>query len=85
MPLLRNLTTKLKTAMSPSASPSSSPTSAPSPSGFEVLAGRRESHGFAMKRPETNPRVDSFVTDETSQAKQRRVSRFREELGLCEE
>jgi hypothetical protein len=84
MPILRNLTTKIKTAISPSSSPSSSPTS--SPSGFEVLQGRRETDGYTVTRPETNARVDSFMTEETSQAKQRRVSKFREELDFaCEE
>ncbi|KAH5214970.1 hypothetical protein HBI62_181510 [Parastagonospora nodorum] len=78
MPLLRNLTTKIKTAISPSSSPVASPTS--SPSGFEVLSGRREGDGYTVKRPETSARVDSFMTGEMSQAKARRVSRFREEL-----
>jgi hypothetical protein len=86
MPILRNLTTKIKTAISPSGSPVTSPTSSPSSSsGFEVLSGRRESDGFTVKRPETTARVDSFMTEETSQAKQKRVSRFREELGFDEE
>ncbi|OAK99877.1 hypothetical protein IQ06DRAFT_152246 [Phaeosphaeriaceae sp. SRC1lsM3a] len=80
MPILRSLTTKIKVAISPSASPSSSPTS--SPTGFEVISGRRESDGYTVKRPETSMRTDSFITDETAQAKQRRVSRFREELGV---
>jgi hypothetical protein len=84
MPTLRNLTTRLKTAISPSSSPTTSPTSATlSPtSGFEVLSGRREGDSFTVKRPETNARVDSFTIDETSQAKQKRVSRFREELDV---
>jgi hypothetical protein len=84
MPTLRNLTTRLKTAISPSSSPTTSPTSATSSptSGFEVLSGRREGDAFTVKRPETNARVDSFTTDETSQAKQKRVSRFREELDV---
>jgi hypothetical protein len=85
MPTLRNLTTRIKTAISPSSSPSTSPTSSPS-SGFEVLSGRREGDGFTVKRPETTARVDSFnMTDESSQAKQKRVSRFREELDVFQD
>jgi hypothetical protein len=85
MPTLRNFTTMIKTAISPSSSPASSPTSSPS-SGFEVLSGRREVDGYTVKRPETNARVDSFMTDDMSQTKHKRVSRFREELdGLSHE
>ncbi|KAH8724549.1 hypothetical protein GQ44DRAFT_251564 [Phaeosphaeriaceae sp. PMI808] len=99
MPLFSNLTTKIRTtfSISPSSSPSSSPTSSHPSTGFEVRAGRRES-GFVVKRPKTTDRVDSFMTDmmdETPNAsqesvdstpkKQRRVSRFREELSFEDE
>ncbi|KAL5121094.1 hypothetical protein ACEQ8H_000945 [Pleosporales sp. CAS-2024a] len=87
MPILRSLTTKIKTAISPSSSPTSPP---PSGGGFEVLRGRRE--GSAAKRPESSLRVDSFMADETAATaaaaaaaahmKQKRVSRFREELAF---
>jgi hypothetical protein len=86
MPLLRSLTTKIKTAISPSSSPTSPRETS---SGFEVLAGRKETDHYAVKRPETNARMDSFIIEESAQEwthkKQRRVSRFREELGLNEE
>jgi hypothetical protein len=78
MPILRNFT-----AITPSSSPVTSPTS--SASGFEVLGGRRESDNYMVTRPETSVRVDSFTNDEWAQKKQRRVSRFREELGGGEE
>jgi hypothetical protein len=83
MPILRNFTTKIKTAITPSSSPVTSPTS--TASGFEVLGGRRENDNYMVTRPETSVRVDSFTSDEWAQKKQRRVSRFREELGGGEE
>ncbi|KAF2031880.1 hypothetical protein EK21DRAFT_62300 [Setomelanomma holmii] len=93
MPILRNLTTKIKTAISPSTSPTTSPTRSQT-SGFEVVSGRREG-GMIVKRPETNERMDSFMTNSTSNASQesvdwsqrktRRISRFREELGAGDE
>jgi hypothetical protein len=95
MPILRTLTMKIKTAISisPSSSPTSSPTGSQT-SGFDVVSGRREG-GFTVKRPETSTRMDSFMTDGTSNASQesvdwsqkktRRVSRFREELGVGDE
>ena len=86
MPILRAITTKIKTAISPSSSPSSSPTSSTSStsSGFEVLSGRREG-GCTVKRAETQAREDSFMASResvVSNKKQKRVSRFREELGV---
>jgi len=97
---LRALTTKIKIAISisPSSSPNTSPTSATSAtSGFEVISGRREGSStasFAVKRPETQQRIDSFMTHETNSSQEsvewaqkgkRRVSRFREELGAGDE
>lgn len=50
---------------------------------------------MAVKRPETYPRMDSFMTDDSSASKenvnfvaktvQRRMSRFREELDAGDE
>jgi hypothetical protein len=87
MPLLRTLTTKIKTAISPSSSPATSPTSPQNQtSSFEVVGGRKEG-GITLKRPETHFRMDSFMTDvsntskvDLTENKQRRISRFREEL-----
>lgn len=99
---LRALTTKIKIAISispsssSSSSPNSSPTSpssatSPSSSGFEVLSGRRAGAAAAVKRPETQDRIDSYMTHETNssqesvewaQKSKKRVSRFREELGV---
>ncbi|KAF1844058.1 uncharacterized protein K460DRAFT_368927 [Cucurbitaria berberidis CBS 394.84] len=92
MPLLRTLTTKIKTVISPSASPTSSAESSPtSPqvSSFEVVNGRKEG-AMAIKRPETYPRSDSFMTDASNASrenvdyaeKKHRMSRFREELDV---
>lgn len=106
MPLLRNLTIKLKIAISPSSSPTTSPTS-PQISSFQVVSGRKEG-AVAVKRPsETHLRVDSFIEGEEkglkkarsgssseaegegegsfAERKQRRISRFREELGAGDE
>ncbi|KAJ4412788.1 hypothetical protein N0V91_000550 [Didymella pomorum] len=72
MAILRTLTTKIKTKMSPTSSPTTSPTS-PQVSSFEM-------------RPESQIRMDSFIDDDVYEApketekKDRRVSRFREEL-----
>jgi hypothetical protein len=83
MALLRTLTTKIKTKMSPSSSPTTSPTS-PQVSSFERVSGRKE---FSTQRPETQARIDSFIEDhdvyeapKETEKKDRRVSRFREEL-----
>lgn len=83
MALLRTLTTKIKTKMSPSSSPTTSPTSPPV-SSFERISGRKD---FSVQRPETQTRIDSFIEDDDvcetpkeTEKKNRRVSRFREEL-----
>jgi hypothetical protein len=82
MALLRTLTTKIKTKMSPSSSPTTSPTSPQIPS-FERVSGRKD---YSVQRPETQTRTDSFIDDDVyetpkeSDKKDRRVSRFREEL-----
>lgn len=83
MAILRTLTTKIKTKMSPSSSPTTSPTS-PQISSFERVSGRKE---ISMQRPETQARMDSFIGDDDvyeaskeTEKKDRRVSRFREEL-----
>ncbi|KAI8939623.1 hypothetical protein NX059_003384 [Plenodomus lindquistii] len=102
MPLLRNLTTKIKTAISPSSSPTSSPTS-PETSSFQVVSGRKEG-SITVKRPNETPiRMDSFTEGDDkelakprsgsssdgegsfAERKQRRISRFREELGVGDE
>ncbi|KAF1837984.1 hypothetical protein BDW02DRAFT_565488 [Decorospora gaudefroyi] len=97
MPLFRSLTTKIKTSLSPSSSSSSetSPTSPTSPhvsSSFEKVSGRKEGNAnMSVKRPEAQARVDSFMTqgsnashESVEERKQRRISRFREELD-CDE
>lgn len=83
MAILRTLTTKIKTKMSPSSSPTTSPTS-PQVSSFERVSGRKE---FSMQRPEAQTRMDSFIAEDDvyeapkeTEKKDRRVSRFREEL-----
>lgn len=85
MALLRTLTTKIKTKMSPSSSPNTSPTS-PQVSSFEKVSGRKD---YSVQRPEAQSRIDSFIEDDDvyeapkereSEKKERRVSRFREEL-----
>ncbi|KAJ8108441.1 hypothetical protein OPT61_g8172 [Boeremia exigua] len=83
MALLRTLTTKIKTKMSPSSSPSTSPTS-PQVSSFERVSGRKD---FGVERPEAQARMDSLIDDDDvyetpkeTEKKDRRVSRFREEL-----
>ncbi|KAJ4984886.1 hypothetical protein SVAN01_09580 [Stagonosporopsis vannaccii] len=87
MALLRTLTTKIKTKMSPSSSPNTSPTS-PHVSSFEKVSGRKD---YSVQRPEAQPRMDSFIEDDDvyeapketeteTDKKDRRVSRFREEL-----
>ncbi|KAF9701163.1 hypothetical protein EKO04_000552 [Ascochyta lentis] len=83
MAILRTLTTKIKTKMSPSSSPTTSPTS-PQVSSFERVSGRKD---FSMERPVTQMRTDSFIEDgdvyeapKETEKKNRRVSRFREEL-----
>ncbi|KAH9862063.1 hypothetical protein IAQ61_010265 [Plenodomus lingam] len=104
MPLLRNLTTKIKTAISPSSSPTTSPTS-PDTSSFQVVSGRKEGSMTVNRPGETPLRMDSFLDGEEKQVtkvrsesssegegegnfaerKQRRISRFREELGAGHE
>jgi hypothetical protein len=98
MPLLRTLTTKIKTKISsPSVSPSTSPTS-PQVSSFEKMGGRRDQHTHtheqhqqhqgAVQRPESYVRVDSFIASppgtpkESMARREKRVSRFREELDF---
>jgi hypothetical protein len=92
MPIFRTLTTKLKTSLSPSSpdsSPDQSPTS-PQVSSFEKINGRKEgSVGGAVKRPEVQARADSYMTqasnasnESVEEKKQRRMSRFREELDF---
>ena len=83
MALLRTLTTKIKTKMSPSSSPTTSPTS-PQVSSFERVDGRKD---YSVQRPETQTRMDSFIEDDDvyeapkeTEKKDKRVSRFREEL-----
>lgn len=82
MAILRTLTTKIKTKMSPSSSPTTSPTS-PQVSSFEKVSGRKD---YSVQRPESQKRMDSFIDDDVDEApketekKDRRVSRFREEL-----
>ncbi|KAF1928996.1 uncharacterized protein M421DRAFT_4819 [Didymella exigua CBS 183.55] len=82
MAILRTLTTKIKTKMSPSSSPATSPTS-PQVSSFERVSGRKD---YSVQGPESQRRMDSFVDDDVYEApketekKDRRVSRFREEL-----
>lgn len=82
MAILRTLTTKIKTKMSPTSSPTTSPTS-PQVSSFEMVSGRKD---YSVQRPESQIRMDSFIDDDVYEApketekKDRRVSRFREEL-----
>ncbi|KZM23373.1 uncharacterized protein EKO05_0009755 [Ascochyta rabiei] len=83
MAILRTLTTKIKTKMSPSSSPTTSPTS-PQVSSFERVSGRKD---FSMQRPGTQLRTDSFTqygdvyeAPKETEKKEKRVSRFREEL-----
>ena len=82
MAILRTLTTKIKTKMSPTSSPTTSPTS-PQVSSFERVSGRKD---YSVQRPESQTRMDSFIDDDVYEApkeiekKDRRVSRFREEL-----
>ncbi|KAF1946667.1 hypothetical protein EJ02DRAFT_217156 [Clathrospora elynae] len=87
MPLLRTLTTKIKTSFSPSPSPETSPTS-PKVSSFAVVSGRKEG-GATVNKPETQNRVNSFMTqgsnasnESVEEKKQRRISRFKEELDF---
>jgi hypothetical protein len=86
MPLLRTLTTKIKTKISPSTSPSTSPTS-PQVSSFEKMSGRKDQG--AVQRPESYMRMDSFITPPSTpketDRKDKRVSRFREELDFGDE
>ena len=95
MPIFRTLTTKLKTSLSASSSPESSPEQSPtSPqvSSFERISGRKEGNAAsatASKRPEVQDRVDSFMTqgsnasnESVEEKKQKRLSRFREELDF---
>lgn len=82
MAILRTLTTKIKTKMSPTSSPNTSPTS-PQVSSFERVSGRKD---YSVQRPKSQTRMDSFIDDDVFEApketekKDRRVSRFREEL-----
>ena len=82
MAILRTLTTKIKTKMSPSSSPTSSPTS-PQVSSFERVSGRKD---YSVQRPMSQTRIDSFIDEDVYEApkeiekKDKRVSRFREEL-----
>lgn len=84
MAILRTLTTKLKTKMTHSSSPTTSPTS-PQVSSFERVSGCKD---FSMQRPEAQTRMDSFMEDDDviyeapkeTEKKDKRVSRFREEL-----
>jgi hypothetical protein len=93
MPIFRTLTTKLKTSLSPSSSPDSSPDQSPTSlqvSSFEKGNGRKEAGVTgAVKRPEVQARVDSYMTqasnasnESVEEKKQRRMSRFREELDF---
>lgn len=93
MPIFRTLTTKIKTSLSPSSSPETSPDGSPtSPqvSSFERISGRKEGGvSGAVKRPEVQTRVDSYMTqgsnasnESVEEKKQRRLSRFREELDF---
>jgi hypothetical protein len=93
MPIFRTLTTKIKTSLSPSSSPESSPDQSPtSPqvSSFERISGRKEGAvSGAVKRPEAQTRVDSYMTqgsnasnESVEEKKQHRLSRFREELDF---
>ncbi|KAF3047430.1 hypothetical protein E8E12_005937 [Didymella heteroderae] len=74
--------TPIKTKMSPTSSPTTSPTS-PQVSSFERVGGRKD---YGVQRPESQTRMDSFIDDDVYEApketekKDRRVSRFREEL-----
>lgn len=91
MPIFRTLTTKLKTSLSssPDSSPEQSPTS-PQVSSFAKINGRKEaSVSGAVKRPEVQARADSYMTQSSNasnesveEKKQRRMSRFREELDF---
>jgi hypothetical protein len=88
MPIFRTLTTKIKTSLSPSSSPEQSPTS-PQASSFEKLSGRKEVCDITVKRPEVQGRIDSFMSqgsnasnESVEEKKQRRQSRFREELDF---
>ncbi|KAF2130065.1 hypothetical protein P153DRAFT_385302 [Dothidotthia symphoricarpi CBS 119687] len=88
MPLLRSITTKIMTVISPSSSPTTSPTS--SVSSFEVVSGRKAG-GMNASRPDVYMRNDSFMHEEMVKAvektekKNRRISRFREELDVGDE
>lgn len=89
MPILRSLTTKIKTVISPSPSPTISPTS-PNTSSFEVIGSRKQG-GVGVTRTDSHTGIDSFIHEELikaaektekSEKKERRISRFREELGV---
>ncbi|RMZ70554.1 hypothetical protein GMOD_00000661 [Pyrenophora seminiperda CCB06] len=95
MPIFRTLTTKIKTSFSTSSSPETSPYNSPTfshqPSSFERISGRKDGNAVVAgnKRPEPQARVDSFMTqgsnmsnDSVEEKKQKRISRFREELDF---
>jgi hypothetical protein len=92
MPIFRTLTTKIKTSFSPSSSPDTSPVQSPTSlqlSSFEKVSGRKETSDVTAKRPEVQGRIDSFMTqgsnasnESVEERKQRRQSRFREELDF---
>lgn len=83
MAILRTLTTKIKTKMSPSSSPTTTSPTSPQVSSFERVSGRKD---YSVQRPQSQTRMDSFIDDDVYEApketekKERRVSRFREEL-----
>ena len=99
--LTTKIKTKISSpAASPTASPSPSPTS-PHVSSFEKMSGRKDHdqqhhcrHDGAVQqqqRPEAYVRADSFISSppstpkETTDRREKRVSRFREELDFGEE